>query len=55
MPRKVEESVGKQFVLYFMLSGFKAVESVEVYCLQPGLGSQQAAPISYACPEENVI
>lgn len=53
--RKAEERLRKQFVLYFMLSDFKAVGLVKAYCLQRGLGSQQAAPISYACPEENVI
>lgn len=48
--KKVSESN-----LCFILSGFKAVELVKVHCLQPGLGLKQAAPISFACPEENVI
>lgn len=34
---------------------FQAVELVKVHCLQPELGLQQAALISYACPEENAI
>lgn len=55
MLRKAEESLGKQFVLCFMLPDFKAVELVKAHCLQPVVGSQQAAPISYASPEENVI